>query len=174
MITHFKHTEIPSILSIILPSKFREGFNTYGDALYNYLEYKEIEKVWLAEKITKPGQKIESSQQKLSDWKKEGRKPNRSTRNLIDKILGISISRNTSGKWTIEEVSNAQNTISTNQETSTSLSKDEIKILDSKFDLLLKVIKDFNVIKHDNQNPIMKSYTIDKMKERIKEIADSL
>lgn len=80
---------------------FSESYDSYADALYKYLEYKGIEKVWLAEKITPGGQKVASTQEKLSRWKREGSKPSKETRDLISEILGVSIVQNTNGKWVI-------------------------------------------------------------------------
>jgi hypothetical protein len=92
-----------------LPSKtlniFSDSFDTYADALYGWLEHNGIEKVWLAKKITPEGQKVVSTQEKLSRWKREGSKPAQKTRNKISGILGIKIDSNRTGKWHIVQIS---------------------------------------------------------------------
>lgn len=83
------------------PIIFDEFFDCYADALYKYLDSKGIDKVWLAKKITPKGQKVKSTQEKFSSWKKECTKPKEGTRELIGEILGVIIGLNNQGKWQV-------------------------------------------------------------------------
>lgn len=97
----FQCTKTPSKVSSKTTNIFDESFDTYADALYKYLDSKGIELKWLAEKTTPKGQKVKSTQEKFSTWKKDGVKPNKKIRSLIDDILDVSIEFNSNGKWSV-------------------------------------------------------------------------
>jgi transcriptional regulator with XRE-family HTH domain len=90
---------------------FNIFFETYGEALDKYLKNKGLTKTWLAKKIKKDRQKINTAQSMISRWTK-GRAISTEYQNKINNILNIEIAQNNQGKWNIshtnKEVGNTE------------------------------------------------------------------
>lgn len=108
MLTHPNY-KILNVLSNISLNNHTKGYNSYGDALYNVLKNKDLDQRWLAKKIQKPHQKIESLESQISRWVNKGTSVKESYRDLINKTLNVSINQENDGLWYIRTISSNKN-----------------------------------------------------------------
>lgn len=78
----------------------KKKFPSYGEAVSNYLEIKDLKQVEVVDKIIEEGQKKRSLEQQMSKWL-SGEPISRSYMNKINRALGISVEKDQDGLWRI-------------------------------------------------------------------------